>query len=492
MRTLESAGEAWPLWIARYTAAEGSETVDVISPIDGSVVSTVQQATEADVDRAVTVASAAWEIARSTPRHERAAWLLDAADRFDAVAGELADSLVQLIGKPRRLADAEAKRGSDLLRRCAAELSSLTGETLPLDAVQGGDGLLGMTVREPLGVVAAITPFNAPINLMMQKLAPALAMGNAVIVKPSPETAVVTLQVIEAISGAFPAGLVNVVCGGADIGEHLVSRPQVAAVSLTGGVAAGRAVMRAAGIKPVLLELGSNAPNIVMSDADIEDAARRIALASFGASGQQCISAQRIIVEEQVLDVFLRHYVEAAQGMTVGDPRSAGTDIGPMVHQRARDRVVELIDDAEAKGARLALDGRRDDLYLAPTIVVDPQADARILTEEAFGPVTVVVPVTDGHHAVKVANSVDLGLQAACFTNDLSQALFLARELRTGSVWVNEASRFRLDTYPFGGVGNSGIGREGVRYAMEELSYVKFIGIRPRPDGRPKNPARFD
>jgi glyceraldehyde-3-phosphate dehydrogenase (NADP+) len=342
-----------------------------------------------------------------------------------------------------------------------------------------------MTFREPLGVVAAITPFNAPINLLMQKLAPALAMGNAVIVKPAPETAVVTLQIIEAIAPALPSGLVGVVCGGADVGGYLVSHPETAAVSLTGGVAAGRAVMRSAGIKPVLLELGANAPNIVLADADVDDAAKRIAHASFGASGQQCISAQRVLVEEAVFAVFLDRYVEEANRMKVGDPRLDETDIGPMVHQAARDRVIGLINDAERKGGRLEIDGRRDGLYLEPTIIVNPRGDARILSEEAFGPVTVVVPVSDLHHAIRVANSVDLGLQAACFTNDLSKAMHVARELRTGSVWINEASRFRLDTYPFGGVGSSGIGREGVRYAMEELSYLKFVGIRPRALGQP-------
>jgi acyl-CoA reductase-like NAD-dependent aldehyde dehydrogenase len=481
----------WPLWIGGYDAGNGGPLAEVVSPLDGGVVARVHQATEADVDRALALGGQAWQVARSTPKHERAAWLMDAAQRLDEVVGPLTESLIALIGKPHRLAQVEAKRGSDLLRRCAAELSSITGETLPLDAVPGGDGLLGMTWREPLGIVAAITPFNAPINLMMQKVAPALAMGNAVIVKPSPETAVVTLQVVEAIAPAFPAGLINVVCGGADIGEYLVSRREVAGVSLTGGVAAGRAVMRAAGIKPVLLELGSNAPNIVLADATIDDAARRIAQASFGASGQQCISAQRILVEQSVVEPFLESYVEAARGMNVGDPRLKDTDIGPMVHERARDRVVGLIDDAVAKGGRLELDGRTDGLYLRPTIVVDPRDDARILTEEAFGPVTVVVSVEDVAHAVQVANSIDLGLQAACFTNDISQAIHVARELRTGSVWINEASRFRLDTYPFGGVGDSGTGREGVRYAMEELSYVKFVGVRPSP-GPVTTGARHD
>jgi glyceraldehyde-3-phosphate dehydrogenase (NADP+) len=447
--------------------------------VSGTVIALVEQASPSDVDRAVRIAAEATKAHRSTPRYVRAAWLEDAAERFDAATEVFTESLIHLIGKPRRFARAEALRGSELLRRCAAELSSLTGETLPLDAVPAGERRLGFTWREPLGVVAAITPFNAPINLMLQKVAPALAMGNAVVVKPSPETAVVTLQVVEAISPAFPDGMLSVVCGGASTGAALVTHNEVAAVSLTGSTAAGESVLRSAGIKPVLLELGANSPNLVLADADLPDAATRIAAAAFSASGQQCVSAQRVIVAQPVAQEFTALLVAAAAALVVGDPDHDTTDIGPVVHAAARDRIVELIDDAERHGAYLPLDGRRSGLYLAPTVLVDPDSNARILHEEAFGPVVAVLTAADFDEAVSIANAVDAGLQAACFTNDLSTALRAAQDLRAGSVWINEASRYRLDTYPFGGVGRSGLGREGVRYAMEELSSVKFIGIRP-------------
>jgi acyl-CoA reductase-like NAD-dependent aldehyde dehydrogenase len=480
MRALAPDGQPWPMWIGGHTDERpGRVHHEVTSPVTGEVVALVDQASPPDVDRAVQVAAEAMKAHRSTPRYVRAAWLEDAAQRFDLATDTFTDSLVSLIGKPRRLARAEALRGSEILRRCAAELGSLSGETLPLDAVPAGEGRFGLTFREPLGVVAAITPFNAPINLMLQKVAPALAMGNAVVIKPSPETAVVTLQVVQAISPAFPDGLLSVVCGGADTGQALVAHRNVAAVSLTGSTAAGESVLRSAGIKPVLLELGANSPNLVLADADLPAAASAIAAAAFSASGQQCVSAQRVIVAQPVADAFTDLLVAASAALVVGDPDHDATDIGPMVHQAARDRVVELIDDAERRGARVALDGRRTGLYLAPTIVVGLDKDSRLLHEEAFGPVVAVLTAADLDEAVSIANSVDGGLQASCFTNDLSTAIRAAQELRAGSVWINEASRYRLDTYPFGGVGRSGLGREGVRYAMEELSSLKFVGIRP-------------
>jgi glyceraldehyde-3-phosphate dehydrogenase (NADP+) len=336
------------MWIGGHTDERpGRVHHEVTSPVTGEVVALVDQASPPDVDRAVQVAAEAMKAHRYTPRYVRAAWLEDAAQRFDLATDTFTDSLVSLIGKPRRLARAEALRGSEILRRCAAELGSLSGETLPLDAVPAGEGRFGLTFREPLGVVAAITPFNAPINLMLQKVAPALAMGNAVVIKPSPETAVVTLQVVQAISPAFPDGLLSVVCGGADTGQALVAHRNVAAVSLTGSTAAGESVLRSAGIKPVLLELGANSPNLVLADADLPAAASAIAAAAFSASGQQCVSAQRVIVAQPVADAFTDLLVAASAALVVGDPDHDATDIGPMVHQAARDRVVELIDDAE-------------------------------------------------------------------------------------------------------------------------------------------------
>jgi len=261
----------------------------------------------------------------------------------------------------------------------------------------------------------------------------------------------------------------------------LVSHRSVRAVTLTGGVAAGEAVLASAGIKPVLLELGSNSPNIVCADADLADAAERIAVAAFGASGQQCISAQRVLVEAPVLDAFLELFVSHSRSLVVGDPADPTTDIGPVVNERARQRVLAHVEDAEERGGKVVLDGRREGLMLGPTVVRDAPRDSRLWREEVFGPVALVCSVADVDDAIEQANDSELGLQASCFTSSLTTAMRVAEDVRAGVVWINEATRFRLDTYPFGGFGRSGVGREGVRSAMEELSQVKFVGMRPHP-----------
>ena len=331
----------------------------------------------------------------------------------------------------------------------------------------------------PYGVVGAITPFNAPTNLLVQKVAPALAMGNAVVVKPAPQGVETALIVARAFQRAgLPDGLFNIVPGNRETARALAAHPDVAVVTFTGGTAAGDALARAAGAKKFVAELGSNAANIVCADADLDDAATRIAGSAFEASGQQCISAQRIIVDRAVLDDFLGRFVAAAKALTVGEASDEATAVGPMVSVQAADRVQAMIDDAVERGGTLALAPTRRDAILGPAIVVDPPREARLMSEEAFGPVAVVIPADGVEDALAIANDSEFGLQGACFTRDLATAFRVADELDVGSLWINEGSRFRLDTYPFGGSRRSGFGREGVRYAMEELSQLKFIGIR--------------
>src|SRR5438477_2969518 len=307
----------------------------------------------------------------------------------------------------------------------------------------------------------------------------ALAVGNAVVVKPSPPGTEVALLIAYAVRKAGrPDGLFTVVPGGRETALLLAGHPQVAAITVTGSTAAGNELARAAGAKKFVGELGSNAANIVCADADLADAATRIAGAGFEASGQQCISAQRVIVEKAVYERFLDLFVAAAKKLKVGDPEDAATDVGPMVSRAAADRVEAMIEDAVAKGARLVLKPERRACILGPAIVAEAPAGARLMTEEAFGPVVVVQPVADVEAALALANESEFGLQGACFTSSLETAFKVSRKLRVGSLWINDASRFRLDTYPFGGVGASGFGREGVRYAMEELSQWKFTGMR--------------
>ena len=454
----------------------------LVCPIDESVASHMIESDANVVDAAVKHAHAAFLKHQGVTTGKRIEWLLAAADAIDKIEGELVRSLIRFIGKPRRAATFEAKRVGTFMRACAAQVPHLMGEVLPLDMTAAGAGRFGFTTRVPYGVVAAVTPFNGPANLLIQKVAPALAVGNAIVVKPSPPGTEVALLMAQAMKAAgIPDGLFNVVPGGRETAKLLAAHPLVAVVTVTGSTAAGNELARAAGAKKFVGELGSNAANIVCADADLDEAAARIAGAAFEASGQQCISAQRVIVERPVFERFLELFVAAAKKLKVGDPEDTATDVGPMVSSAAADRVEEMVKDAVAKGGKLVLKPERRGAILGPAIVADAPPQARLMREEAFGPVVVVQNVGNVDAALELANSSEFGLQGACFTTSLETAFKVSRKLRVGSLWINDASRFRLDTYPFGGVGASGFGREGVRYAMEELSQWKFTGLRLNP-----------
>ncbi|HEY1610762.1 MAG TPA: aldehyde dehydrogenase family protein [Paraburkholderia sp.] len=460
---------------------EAVATIDLIAPSGGQLVARVDEAGADLIDRAVATAAAAFAAHRKTSAAQRARWLIAAADAISDARDELVDLLISHVGKPRRLAEFEVARSVQFVRLTATELLTLRGELLPLDAVDAGAGRFGFARRVPYGVVAGITPFNAPINLLVQKLAPALAAGNAIVVKPALQGTAVALRVADAFARAeLPGGLLNVVAGGKDPALALAAHPSVAAMTFTGGTAAGHALARAAGAKRFLAELGSNAANVVLADADVDNAAQRIASAAFEAGGQQCISAQRVIVANEIFGAFLERFVAAARKLRVGDPAQATTDIGPLIHEAAAERVIGLVEDSRERGARIALEPTRRGASVSPGIVVDPPADARILHEEAFGPVVAVLRAANVDAALALANDSQFGLQGAVFTSSLEHAFRFADDFDVGAMWINEASRFRLDMYPFGGVKQSGVGREGVRYAIDELSQVKFVGITPR------------
>jgi acyl-CoA reductase-like NAD-dependent aldehyde dehydrogenase len=462
-------------------AAEGA--VPVIDPWRNEPACLLAPGGRAGVEAAVQAARRAFLDHRRETRAARAGWLEAAAAAIAAAEPALTGMIVRCIGKPRRAAAFEVKRAAAFIRACAAAIHDFRGETIPLDSSPAGAGRFGFTERVPYGVVAAVTPFNAPANLLVQKIAPALVTGNAVVVKPAPEGASVAIEIARLfIEAGLPAGLLSVVLGGPDEALALAAHPDVAVVTLTGGTAAGEALARAAGAKPFLGELGGNSPNIVCADADLADAVARIVPSSFEASGQQCISTQRIIVEAPVFDAFETAFVAAARALKAGDPDDPGTDLGPVVHMRAADRICGMIDAAIAAGARCLTGPERQGCLIRPTVLSRPPRDAAVVQQEIFGPVVVLMSAADVDEAIEIANDCEFGLQASCFTRSLDVAMRMGRDLRTGSVWINEASRFRLDNYPFGGFGKSGSGREGVTYAMDEYTTYKFTGIRMSQD----------
>ena len=459
--------------------APNARTEDLISPWNGELVARVAMADAESIDAAIESARAAFVDNLRATAAQRAAWLRAAADELEKEKDAIADITMRALGKPRRACGVEVGRSIAFPRLCAEELLRMEGDVLPLDALPMGAGRFGFTRHHPHGVIAAFTPFNAPSNLLMQKLAPAIAMGNAVLIKPAFEGIGEALLIAECFSRAgVPDGLVNVVACRRDVTGHLVSHPDVALVTLTGGTAAGNALASAAGAKPFIGELGGNSANIVCADADLQDAAERIVPSAFEASGQQCISAQRIIVEESAVEEFLGHFIAAAKALKVGDPTLPETDVGPMVNVANADRVEQMVAEAVAQGATAVLPLKRDNAIIHPTILLEPPRQARVVAEEIFGPVAVVIAAKDINDAIAIANDSSFGLQSSCFTSSLETAFRMSEELHVGSLWINEGSRFRMDTTPFGGVGDSGYGREGVKYAMQELSYLKFTGIR--------------
>ncbi len=472
------------VWIDGRERNGVGPSLDVIYPYDGSVVATVVTAGESDVAAAVDSAQRAFRDSwRGTPAHERSRILRStAAYMRDDVEG-LADALVREVGKPMRDARREAGRAADLFELAADMVGMMEGEVLNMDVIRGGENRFGFSVRVPVGIIAALAPFNSPVNLSVNKIAPALAAGNVVVLKPASKTPLSGLYLAQALASAgLPDGVLNVVVGGGDaVGTPLVSDPRVRMVTFTGSVAAGQAITRVAGVKKMALELGSSSANIVCSDSDIAAAAKTLATSAYLSSGQACISAQRLYVQRDVYDEFVSHFVAAAEAMTVGDPMDPETEIGPMVSEADIARILGWLDEARAGGAEVLTGGDRIDNTIRPALVARVPSSTALACQEAFGPVATIDPFETIDEAARMANDSQFGLQGGVFTKSLQTAMFFARELDVGGLWINDSSRYRQDNYPFGGMKMSGIGREGVRYAMEEMTELRFVGIKLGP-----------
>ena len=348
---------------------------------------------------------------------------------------------------------------------------------MPIEGSPGAKGKMAMTVREPLGVIGAITPFNVPLNTAMHKIGPALAGGNAVVHKPSEETPLSALRLAQTMDRiGVPPGAYNVVCGdGPTLGQQLVADPNVAMITFTGSVPVGKAIRAAAGLKRVTLELGSNAALLVEPDADLDLAVARSVVGSFSFSGQLCISVQRLFVHARIADEFLKRFVAATQKLRGGHPYEETSDYSSLITEKAAIRVDEWIEEALTQGARRLTGGPRRGTAIAPTILADVPLSAKISCQEVFGPVVAVNTYTDLDEAINLANNTPYGLQAGIFTRDLQRAFEAARKLQVGGVMINEVPTFRADLMPYGGVKESGVGREGPRYAIEEMTEMKLI-----------------
>lgn len=454
---------------------------EVLNPYTGSVVGEIRSASDADVNRVLVSAVAAAEKMRSLPSHERAALLELAATNCEEHAEDLARLVVSEQGKTITEARGEAGRLAALLRYCAGEARRIGGEVLPLDGSPGGEGRLGFTLRQPSGVVVAIAPFNYPLLLVAHKVGPALAAGNAVIVKPSSYTPLSALSFLgHIIDAGFPEGAVQCVTGpGATVGTQLCSDERVRVISFTGSVAAGRRITEVAGVKRLLLELGANCPVVALADADLDSAAAITSKAGTVNAGQVCISAQRVLVERQVYPEFLDRLVGEFSKIRAGDPSDTDTTMGPMISPAEANRVHDVIRVASEQGARVVSGGDLDGALHQPTVVADVPLDTSLFTDELFGPALGVTPVDTVDEAISLCNRTAYGLGAGLFTSDVGKALRFAREVDAGNVHINWSPLWRVDPMPYGGLKGSGIGKEGPKYAIEEMTESKTVVIHP-------------
>jgi acyl-CoA reductase-like NAD-dependent aldehyde dehydrogenase len=464
-RKLFVAGE----WI------ETGEWIEVRSPYSGEVVGRVAKGGADETRRALDAAEQA--LREPLPAHKRAEICVRVVSALARRHDEIARTISDEAGKPMKAARVEAKRAMSTYTFAAVEARKLAGEMVPMDAAQAGEGKLAFTLRKPIGIVGAISPFNFPLNLVAHKLAPALAAGCPVVLKPATQTPLSALLLAELEEEAgLPPGWLSVIVGASsEIGDVLVEDERVKAITFTGSGPVGWGLKERAPKKKVSLELGNATPVIVAADADLDAAAAALAANSFSFAGQSCISVQRIYVERAAYDGLLERMLPRVEALQVGDPADEETDVGPVIDADATDRVLEWVDEARKAGAEVLSGGDERDGLLQPTVIAGAGRDLKVSCEEVFGPIVTVNAVDSIDEAIELANGTRYGLQAGVFTSSLNTALRAARELDFGGVTVNEAPTFRSDQMPYGGVKDSGNTREGPHYAVRELTEEHLV-----------------
>jgi acyl-CoA reductase-like NAD-dependent aldehyde dehydrogenase len=457
--------------------AETGDWIDVASPFSHETVGRVAKGGAEETRRAIDAAEQA--LAEPLPAHKRAEILVRVAGYLGKRHDEVARTISDEAGKPMKAARVEARRAMSTYTFAAVEARKLAGEMVPMDASQAGEGKLAFTLRRPIGIVGAISPFNFPLNLVAHKLAPALAAGCPVVLKPASQTPLSALLLAELETEAgLPPGWLSVIVGPAsEIGDVLVGDERVKAITFTGSGPVGWKLAERAPKKRVKLELGNATPVIVAADAEIEAAAQALAANAFSFAGQSCISVQRIYVEAPEYERFLASFVPRVEGLRLGDPADEETDVGPVIDDDARERILNWIDKARQAGARILTGGETEGELIRPTVIADAGSDLEVSCEEVFGPVCTVNSFESLEEAIELANGTRFGLQAGIFTASLESALKAAQELEFGGVTVNEAPTFRADQMPYGGVKDSGNTREGPAYAVRELTEDRLVVI---------------
>ncbi len=455
------------------------DKIDVINPFDGSVVDTVPRGDASDVDAAIASAERGAAAMAALTGYERYTILHRASELMEERLDDLGRTITLEEGKVITEGLGEAARAQETITLSAEEAKRLGGEVVPLDGASNGGGKFGFTLRVPCGVVAAVTPFNFPLNLVCHKVGPGLAAGNAVIVKPATDTPLSALKLVEILleAGLPPEGIQCVTGSGAVIGDALCGDSRVRKISFTGSRDVGEHICQVAGLKKVTMELGSNAPLVVMEDADIDRVADATAVTGFANAGQVCISTQRVLASDKIYGDFIDALAPRVEALSTGNPIEDTVKVGPMIREPDAERVSEWIGEAVDGGARLVTGGGRDGHLHEPTLVADVEPDMRISCDELFGPAVAVTRFSDIDAAIEMANDTNYGLSAAVFTQNIDWAMAFAQRVHSGSIHVNWGTVWRADLMPYGGLKDSGMGKEGPKYAVEEMTEMKMVVI---------------
>ncbi len=453
--------------------------VRVSNPYDGSEIDTVPRGDAGDVDAAVGSAASGAAVMAKMPAFERYTILRRAADMLAERQGDLARTISLEEGKTLAEATTEVSRAVQTMTLSSEESKRIHGETVPLDAAPGVTQPFGFTVRVPCGVVAAIAPFNFPLNLVCHKVGPALAAGNSVIIKPASDTPLSALKLTEILLEAgLPSEAIQCITGpGGEIGDALCSDRRVRKITFTGSRDVGEHICQIAGLKKVTMELGANCPLVIMPDADLGKVAQATVTSSFGNAGQVCISTQRVLVDGKVYGEFLDVLASQVDGVRTGNPLAEGVQMGPMIREDDAIRVSDWIKEAVASGARVVTGGDRSGTMHAPTVVADVKPEMRISCDELFGPAVAVTRFDTVDQAIELANDSIYGLSAGLFTQNLDWAMRFVREVHSGNLMINSSPQFRADLMPYGGLKDSGMGKEGPRYAVEEMTELKMVAF---------------
>lgn len=452
--------------------------ITVHSPYDGATLGTVEATDASEIGELLARARRGAALSSKLPRHKRASILEGAAQIIESRREAFAETIVREAGKTIVQARKEVLRCVNTLKLSAEEAKRNAGEIVPFDAYVGSEQRQGWFTREPLGIITAITPYNDPLNLVAHKLGPAIAGGNAVLLKPSNLTPFSSINLVDAlVEAGLPPGIITVVHGDREIVTALVSARDVRMVSFTGGFATGEAISRKAGLKKLAMELGGNAPVVVMNDCDFEKAVEGCVSGAFWAAGQNCIGAQRVLVQAELYERFRDAFVAATNKLTAGDPLKEDTDVGPMISKDVAERTEAAVNDAIAAGAKLLCGHKREGSLYHPTVLEGTPVTCRLWHEEVFAPVVMLAPFATLDEAVELANEPEYSLHAGIFTSNLNVALEAAGRIEAGGVMINDSSDYRFDAMPFGGSKYGSMGREGVRFAYEEMTQPKVVCI---------------